>query len=211
MGRFWFLLGFFLLFISCPLLIMAIMDPDDSPLGAAFVSIVCNPDEVIRSYSGPADSDGSRSVTFFCENASGDEREVTGYYVLLMIGVFAVPFVSGLTIVISTSNRMAKRKANEIVGQVWSQVDDGPEKRIQFESQGQPQSMKEVTDLLGHVMEGQKENLAKMGVSHNKDYDGDDDDDLSDKLRELKETFDQGLINKDEYEALRQEILRSFS
>ena len=189
---------------------MAIMDPDDSPLGAAFVSIVCNPDEEIRQYTGPADADGSRSVTFFCENAAGDEREVTGYYVLLRIGVFTVPFISGLTIVIKTSTGMAKRKANEIVGQVWSQVDDESDGQIRFESRGQPPSMKEVTDLMGHVIEGQKENLAKMGVSHDDSYDDEDDDDLSEKLRELKETFDQGLINKDEYEALRHEILRRF-
>jgi hypothetical protein len=127
MRRFWLFLGILLQLISCPLLIMALQDPADSLLGGAFSSVICHSDEELSQYLGSEVSNEfgrntGRSLSFYCINSAGVERDVTLSYVMLMAGVFVVPFVFGMIITIITSTRMIRGKANQFIGQALSQT-----------------------------------------------------------------------------------------
>ena len=101
MLRFMLIGGLLLMCGSVALLLVAFLAPADTPLGDVFADIACETTETLAREVGPERYDSfnnssSRSVTFYCQDAFGNQRDVTGTVVAIAVGMFLAMFLSGL-------------------------------------------------------------------------------------------------------------------
>lgn len=191
---------------------------------------------VNNSFNRPA----GRSLAFYCEDNEGQQREVTGQAMGMMAAGFAVPFVVGLILTIWGLYGMMRRAAKRSFDQPNSYVpgfgssstvfnlggdapigtptvitaDSGPMTRTgtvvtvngKQVSAGDlpPETAQLVNQLLGGM-------TSMMGNTSQWTAAANQNDDLTDKLQQLQEARDKGLISAEEYERLRKAILDSIS
>ena len=122
MARFLLLVGIVLILASIVLLILALLDPADSPLGDVFAAVICRDKEELVRHEGARQYDGRQSVSFYCEQPGAASRDVTGSMILATVSVFVAPFLGGLLLTIVTANRLARRATARLLNQAQWQV-----------------------------------------------------------------------------------------
>lgn len=142
--------------------------------------LLCEPGETIqRSQYSTRDSEGtSYSMDVSCRNSDRQERDVTGRWMLIGIAGFLVPFLIGLFMFIGGVNRGVRRVVTTANGDV---ILPTPTTTI-FGNK----------ELVNSAMNAMRSAGSKS---------------LTEKLQQVQDARDKGLISSEEYDRLRQEIL----
>jgi hypothetical protein len=212
-------LGLVLIGLGVAAMIFLFQGPENATVAELMDSLYCQPGEHIGQAFVSRSSSSLRlngqGVLFYCANDAGARRDVTGSVAVLIGGAFAVPFVLGLLTVILGANMAVRRKmrstlvGNSVVdttpffGQAASQpIRSGTVITINGKTATQadlpPQAAKVLESLLGGFA-GTAMQAAIKGEGT-----------LPDKLEQLKEALDKGLITQAEHDRLRQAILDQF-
>lgn len=187
----------------CAIIVIPVLPPlaDNGAIDNALAAILCKPNERLeRDLYQSTDNDGtSYSMTPTCINSERQREDVTGKWVLIGGGAFVFPFLIGMFLTISGASAVAKRRiANSLGNPAYTYVN----------TSGMPASGVEYKDGVLKVggMQIKMDNLnpenikAQMGISTG-------GSDLTEKLRQLQEAKDNGLISSSEYDRMRQKIL----
>ena len=99
MSKFLIRVGLLLMVVAFILLIMGVLNTENSPLSSVIQAVACKPAEKLiidtQSYSLP-NGDNGQTINFFCEIEPGQQRNVTDKAILVLGGSFVVPFLVGL-------------------------------------------------------------------------------------------------------------------
>ncbi|MCA0455150.1 MAG: SHOCT domain-containing protein [Chloroflexi bacterium] len=206
-------IGVLLIIIGCLALCAVIVVPVLPPLAenetidTALAAILCKPNETFeRELYQTRDRDGTGySMTPYCVNSDHQREDVTGKWVLVGAGGFVVPFMIGLILTIWGANVAVRRRVTTMQGL-------SGENYTFVNTSGIPSSGVEFKDGVLKVggMHLKMDNLnpdnmkAQMGVSAG-------GGDLTEKLRQIQEAKDNGLISSSEYDRMRQKILDEMS
>lgn len=196
MGRLLILLGIMLIFASI-IFMGLVLGMAGEDISAQIISpFACEDNETLILYSRTvSDFDGtSQMIDFFCEDSEGQERHVTltavmviiiGFTGLLLAGIFATIVGAGIT----SKNTVKNLSVGILSGEYSSTVDlrDGTYKH------GQAQLSPE----LRSIMKQASVQLEQLSGG----------DTLADKLQQLQEAYQQGLITTEEYDKVRAAIL----
>lgn len=207
----------------------SIMSLDDVP-GATpvFQNLLCERGETIdvhRQVYNPRPGSTTYSAEFFCVRESGVERDVSGKMILMGIVGFTLPFLIGLFCIISGSASLKKKRSDStaallqgfgisadrssydvrttLSGLSSEQANMIESLRSLKASKGtvNPEDVKSVLEGFGFSTGGA--NTFQVMTSHMGGQDT-----PADRLKALKNAYDQGLITQDEYESKRKDILR---
>lgn len=189
---------------------------------------------VNNSFNRPA----GRSLAYYCEDNEGQQREVTEQAIVVLIAGFAVPFILGLGLAIWGVYGMMRSAAKRSFDQPSSYVpgfsststvfdlsgnqaigtptvitaDSGPMTRSAtvVTMNGKQVSANELppetAQLVNQLLGGMN---SMMGNASQWTTVADDQKDLTDKLQQLQEARDKGLISTEEYDQMRKTILDS--
>lgn len=189
----------------CGIIVIPVLPPlaDNAAIDNALAAILCKPNERLeRDLYQSTDNDGtSYSMTPTCINSERQREDVTVKWVLIGAGAFVIPFLIGLFLTIWGASVAAKRRiANSLGNPAYTFVNTSG-------SAGSGMEYKDGVFKVGG-MEIKLDNFnpdnikAQMGMSA-----GGGSTDLTDKLRQLQEAKDNGLISTSEYDRMRQKIL----
>jgi hypothetical protein len=212
---------------------------NNEPVTAFKNSLFCNPGEVYDEQLGMTVYSGTRSMgrefTAYCvDDETGTERDVTGRSFAIMAGSFAVPFVLGLLLSLvgftAGINRAARRiTRGAMQGQFatlndfsksWGQTQDNQPVRV-YTRGGQSPNSPQVTvvstegrgldDLPPQAADMVRQMMAGFGATAEQasNFNMPTGGDLTERLRQLQEARDQGLISEQEFQRIRQQILDS--
>ncbi len=225
MSRTLLFIGIALMIIAFVLLFFLIQGPSNPSVANMLESLLCEPEETISEYSSLTfrGTGTSRTTIYYCEAPNGTQRDVTGPFILILFGGFGVPFVIGLIMTIITANISVRRRtraftelftrtgrrggAVNIPGQassnytrteVYNQANIPPETR---------QVLEQVFGNFDQVFDKLENAPAGTVITTSS---GLGQPSLADRLRQLDEARDQGLINADEYAKARAAILDNF-
>ncbi|HVU14847.1 MAG TPA: hypothetical protein VHD90_26410 [Phototrophicaceae bacterium] len=190
-------IGIIGIFLSVIIFVAAMVDPQlMAPLGPLF----CQPGETFTSqqYTSsyrPGETDTTDS--FYCVNAAGDQRDVSGnvmgpviiIYLVFLGGSVILTIIAGQRATGGRSSRSSSGSSNRFVQPTYDpQPGDANNRRV-LRFGGQDISLDDL-----------KANYVHQASSENKHT-------LADTLRQLEDAHKQGLIDSDEYGHLRQEAL----
>lgn len=183
------LAGFLLMGVGfaalCILTVLPVLPPfaQNETIDTIIGTVVCQPGEtVLRDQYQTQDSDGTGySMDVYCINAREQREDVTGKWFLISIGAFLLPFLVGLFSFIFASNRASKNVAVPTTGFSVDPLSG----RVNLGSSSSP--------ISGF-------NQSAVSFSAGKKS-------LSDRLKEIQDARDKGLITEEEYDRIRQEIL----
>ena len=182
----------------CAVIVVPVLPPleNNQSIDNALAAILCKPKETLeRELYQTRDVEGTGySMTPYCVNSDYQREDLTGKWVLVGGGGFLIPFLIGLFLTISGANRAVRRRVTT----------------LQVNSSGVPASGVEFKDGVLKVggMQIKMDNLnadqirAQMGG-----FPAGGSGDLTEKLRQLQEAKDNGLISSSEYDRMRQKIL----
>jgi putative oligomerization/nucleic acid binding protein len=202
MGKWMLLLGIVLMGVAIVALVMGL---SNSPQTTAISqSLVCKPGEKYVEELGSTVTEGTRTLgrEFFAYCVGDGRRDVTPQAFAVKAGMFAVPFVAGLLLFIFGIFVMTWRGSRAVMRQVISAagspvtpviVTRQPASKIVVNGQEVDAVPPEVDKILKGMFGDTMQNRGN----------------LADRLRQLQEARDAGLISSDEYERVRQQILDS--
>lgn len=184
-------LGVVLILIATVLLVATLTSTRVEATNGLFTSFLCEPDEVLTSITRFAGTDDSSDL-YYCETEAGDRREVTGRIILIALTAFLIPFLSGMAMIFIGARRMQSQFTKQMLGSFTTQ--DGQSITMQ---QGTipAENMAQVQHVLG-AMTG-----SMTGASQQS---------LAERLQEIEDARQQGLLSKLEYEKAREAILDKF-
>lgn len=198
MGRFLVFTGIILIIVAIALMI-AVFAVEDVPLVQdTLVGLYCEPSETSITHASRLSFSGTQNSTsvWFCDDGEGNEREITAQIGLTAAGAFVVPFLIGLFMIMYGAwsiQRNFTRKVMSSVGidndmQIYSMKGANlSNANLSPEQQAQAQKI--------------LQSLSKAsGVPANSST-------LAERLKQLEEARDQGLISSAEYQRTRQAIL----
>lgn len=206
MGKWMLILGIVLMAFAMVVLFMSISNAPQTT--AISQSLVCDSGEKYVEVLGSVVRDGTRTLgrefSAFCEG-DGTRREVTPQAFAVKAAMFVVPFLLGLFLFLIAIFRITTRATRAFIGRAVTTnavVATRPGQsvsRITINGQEVDQMPPEVDQLLKGM----------FGESFVAQNGGQNRASLTDRLRQLQEARDAGLISKDEYERVRQQILDS--
>jgi hypothetical protein len=185
------ILGVLLIALSVVALIIGVQGADNEFVNEQLTSLLCDPEERLTEVSSASNTGQGNNTTFYCEFSNGQRRDVTAGAVGIIAGAFLVPFLTGLFLVIGAGIGMAKRRVQEFTQTI--DLRGGSTANIP------PEAMERLQEVFG-----------KLGMAFSSMSDINQDD-LTDRMEELKEALDKGLITQEEYESVRQRLLDNFS
>jgi hypothetical protein len=215
MGRFIFFLAFLILAGGIAFFVIALSGPENPWMARIFTPIVCEENEELVQWLGryiprSGSSSGGREVAYYCEGSEGEQRDVTVSVVGIMAAGFAIPLVVTILLFIvgstmAATSRMKRLSQNVFGNTVWNTM-------------GNAQSSMTVVDLRdGSFQNGEipSEKLAQAKqILDSMGFNGafptamtGGGASLAERLKQLDEARNQGLITQDEYECSRQSIL----
>lgn len=203
MGRFLIFAGI-LLIITAVIFMMATLGVFGTDIAAQIiVPISCEEGDTIRTQNRLSFSNnGSGQTTdFFCVDNEGDEEDVTGSVVMIIIVGFAGLLGTGILMIFIGAGILAKRVGQNFTNSLFGQ-----------QNLGNVQSTSYDLRKSSNVSQAQLSPEAKAVMEQVFSQVGDafgNNDTLADKLRQLDEAKQQGLISQSEYERTRQAILDS--
>jgi len=197
--------GIILIIISVPILMIGILDPENSPFTEIIGSIACKPPEKIvtetTNWSQPNGEFG-QSTDYFCEIEPGQRRNVMDTAFMVLAGSFAVPLVGGILLTILGANAVARRATRRFTSNMDDYLNTLPPLQTSSSTvvnvrdhKGEipPETQEMLKDVLGRFA------TAFPNVEKS----------LSDRLEQLNEAYNNDLISKEEYDRIRQAILDS--
>jgi hypothetical protein len=205
MGKWMLIFGIVLMAFAMVVLFMSISNAPQTT--AISQSLVCESGEKYVEVLGSVVRDGTRTLgrefSAFCEG-DGTRREVTPQAFALKAAMFVVPFLLGLFLFLIAIFRITTRATRSFIGRAvaTSAVVTRPGQsvsRITINGQEVDQMPPEVDQMLKGLF---GESFAAQNGGQNRAS-------LTDRLRQLQEARDAGLISRDEYERVRQQILDS--
>ena len=202
------LLGLLLIVLAVVALIIGVQGADNEFVNEQLTSLLCESEERLTQVeTAGGRRDGGSSTTFYCEYSNGQRRDVTAGAVLAIGGAFTIPFLIGLFMVIGGAMRMAKNRMDEFTQTIASvRTQDGGVQTIDLRNA-------RAADIPPETMKRLEEVFGRMGVAFSA-MSGDvklNQDDLTDRMEELKEALDKNLITQEEYDTIRQKLLDNFS
>lgn len=220
MGKLMIILGVVLMIASMGILFFFIAGTDNPATAEILESLHCKQGETIvqhlGAYSYSPTSGGGRSVTYGCQIEPGQERDVTGPVVLTLIAGFTIPFLSGLFLLMFGIFRSVWKFTRGITQGVTqyamksgttfpnpvmeSHVIDLRGNQNWDNADIPPQAKQVIDNLFGNMAQMGTTMAAGNSTSVN----------LSDKLAQLDEARNKGLINDIEYQQARKAILDNF-
>ncbi len=165
--------GIALILISVGIIVLAFDEPEENFFGDLLQTLVCESGEkvVVKTYYTVGD-DGN-TTEFYCQLEPQLQRDITGQAVLIIITLFSIPFIMGLSLTIIGSFK-GQHKHRE---------------RLQ----------NEMMNLGGTFPSSPPTTPEQANQS------------LTERLRQLEEAYEQGLISQEEYTTTRQIILDSLN
>ena len=184
MGRFLFIIGLLLIFVSVGYMIFFISG--NEMVGG----LICNGDETLeqqhrQTFSG---NTGGSTTDFYCVDEEGESRDVTDTMIIVGAGGFIAIFLPSLLMTIIGGRMMMKRTTKQFINKFV----DG--QNINDISQYQPQSQDDVQAILQQLSAKAGKPAPAQGT-------------LTDRLKQLEDARDDGLLSQAEYDRMRQTIL----
>ncbi len=216
MSKLLLILGILLIIVSIPILLIGIMDAENSPIGTLLEATACNPAEklvVESSYWSMPNGESGQNFTYFCEIEPGQRRSVTDKAVLIIGGSFVIPFGIGMLLTFIGSWGVARSKSKKLQENMESYFNTYPQARGTGFG-GQSFSVSEnVIDLRGNKgnipPQAQEILNSVLGNVSSATIHGQSGNSLSARLKQLEEAYENDLITKEEYDKVRQAILDS--
>jgi hypothetical protein len=210
-------LGLVLIGLGVAAMIFLFQGPENATVANLMESMYCAPGEHIGQAFVSRSSSSLRlngqGVLFYCANDAGTRRDVTGSVAVLIGGAFAIPFVIGLLMVILGANVATRRRLRNQVASFGEpsttfsyQVDPRFSKESVVFVNGKPGTAADIPPQAAKVLEGLLGGFAGTAMQAAIKGEGT----LPDKLEQLKEALDKGLITQAEHDRLRQAILDHF-
>ena len=182
-------LGIFLIVVAAAILIFGLLPPTNEPIGEFLTSFVCESGEDADMTSN---SSTNQDVFYYCVDAEGNRREVSGWVIGALTVLYLVPFLTGLFMTIYAANKLRQRKFDASLQEL---VDSG---------QLTPQSADIFKKSMG--MQGRFNPVIFAQAIAANSY-----GDLASRLKQLDDALDKGLLKKDEYDHARESLLRNFT
>ncbi len=183
----------------------------DPTVQAINSAVFCEPGErYVESIGGLVFGSGTRPLgrayDIYCENNEGQQRDVTGRSLGIIIVGFTAPFILGLFLAISgitaLSVRATRRMVTTSIGPDAS-FSTTPGRGVHYSTtvvrMNDQEIPPEAADMIRQMFDGMQTTSAQMPASSGGD--------LVSKLRQLEEARDADLISQAEYDRLRQQIL----
>lgn len=182
-------LGIFLIIVAAAILLFGLIPPTNEPIGEFLTGFACKSSEDAQMIS---DSSTNQQLFYYCIDAEGNRREISGWVIGTLTALYLVPFLTGLFMTIYAANKLRQRKFDASIQEL---VDSG---------QLSPQSADILKKSMG--MQGRfNPAIFAQAIAANS-Y-----GDLSSRLKQLDEALDKGLVSKDEYDRAREGLLRNFT
>jgi hypothetical protein len=199
------ILGLLLIALSVVALIIGAQGADNEFVNEQLTSLLCDPEERLTEVSSASNTGQGNNTSFYCEFSNGQRRDVTAGAVGIIAGAFLVPFLTGLFLVIGAGMGMAKRRVQEFTQTIMSTIpqEGGGVQTIDLRGGS-------TANIPPEAMERLQEVFGKLGMAFSTMGEMNRDD-LTDRMEELKDALDKGLITPEEYESVRQRLLDNFS
>lgn len=235
------LLGILLIGASFVLLFMFIGDPANSPLAQQIQTAMhCKSGETfIQEIGSYVDNFGTSSdgfeFNFYCEDAEGEQRDVTGEGITTIIIAFTAPFIIGLLLamwgIFAMVFKGMRKLSQDIVGTAGGGVMPGGQPQMFYNNlSGQPvrtssatymtvdgkqinpndippEKMQQIQDVFKSFGMTLPPNATGSVTTNSYNMTGNAGADLVTQLRQLEDAKTQNLITQEEYDRLRKEIL----
>jgi len=203
MGRLFIFLGIVLIFVGVGLMI-AVFSVSDVPfIEDIMVEQFCEPSETSITHASRLSFSGTQNSTsvWFCDDNEGNQREITNQIGLTAVVVFLVPFLTGMFMTFLGAWRIQRSFTKNIMSNLGLQSTDGVQV---YTTQGgttidmrsgkvSPQQQEQVNQILQSVS-------SAFGAPASSSS-------LADRLKQLEDAYNQGLISREEYDRTRQAIL----
>jgi len=222
MSKLLLVLGILLIVVSVPILLIGIMDTENSPIGTLLESTACNSPEklvVETTYYSMPNGESGQNYTYFCEIEPGQRRDVSGQAFIIIGGSFIIPFGLGMLFTFigawgvarKTSKNLQKNMDEYFIKYPQAQGGGG---QGEYSLGGNSMTGSEtVIDLRGHrgniPPQAQEILNSVLGNVSSATIQGQGDNSLSSRLKQLAEAYENDLITKEEYDKVRQSILDS--
>lgn len=202
MGRFLIFVGISLIVVAVIFMLVGLGVAGEEVAGQIIIPLACEEGDSIRTESRMTFSSDGRSQTtdFFCVDSEGIEENVTDSVIVIIIVGFGGLLITGILTIFMGSRIVSKRMQENLRNTV-------------FEQQGIGNIHSSVIDLRSNTLkQGQIPPETQAQIQAIFSQMGDafaNNDSLADKLQQLEEARQQGLISQAEYERTRQAILDS--
>lgn len=210
MGRFLIILSVLLMVGAVGYFIWVLQGPSNNQVGSFFNNLVCEDNEEMVQRTGAYVGDygsstgltiNGRETAFYCEGLEGELRNVTGKTAMIIGGGFAGPLILGILLLI-IGLRQVTSNATRNVYNMGGVTPLGTPGVTVYGMSNQSYSRDNIPpEVLSKVNRA----LDDAGLSQ---ISGGS---LSERLRQLEDAHNQGLINQSEYITMRQSILDSMN
>jgi hypothetical protein len=228
------ILGIILVVVAFVELFLFISGPENKLVADVMTALACRSGErftqVLGGYSYNSDGTGGQSFSFYCQDEAGNQRDVTGQGILIGVGGYIVPFLTGLLLLIVGPIGMARRRMKTVMNTnigftstpTTAQTDPfgNPINARDFQAgtaAGQSVHSSTIVTLGGKQMnladlppetaQLVQQMLGKLGSLADSGNIVVQGGDLTHKLQQLQEARDKNLITQEEYDHLRKAIL----
>lgn len=195
MGRLLLFLGFIVLALAIAIILGVTLGMQTETFSDYMSPIFCNSEETIVTETR-RNFNSEQTVDVFCQVNEENRRDVTGQVVLWLGGSFAGTLVLSIILMIVGGSIMAKRRAHDMINTFQT-----------FTVQsGQPQSYdlrQSMNQIPPEAMEIVKTVMGSMGMTQST-FEGQS---LTERLQQLEDARNQGLISQSEYDRVRTAIL----
>jgi len=219
MGRFLIFFGILIVFVAAGVFVFMMFETDHPIVAGAIESVACTDNETLRiernNWSLPNGSRGE-NITFFCDIEPNVGRDVSGMGAAVTGGTFTVLLLTGMMFIFLGAFRLRSHRtqafqnqfqsamggnSSSLQGQDFFEQGDGTAQVVNIHGDLDslpPQTRAMLENMLGGMMSSAT--VVSSGQS---------EPSLTDRLEQLKEAYEKGLINREEYDKVRQAILDS--
>ena len=201
MGKLFVFLGIILILVAVGLMI-AVFSVEDIPfVQDTLVDLYCEPGETSITHASRLSFSGTQnsSSVWFCDDGEGNEREITGQIGLTAVGVFIIPFLTGLFMIMGGAWSIQRNFTRKIMSSA------GIDNDMQIYSMTGAKNIDLSNANLSPEQQAQAEKMLQS-LSNASSVPASSST-LADRLKQLEEARNQGLISSAEYERSRQAIL----
>ncbi len=203
MGRFLIFTGIILIFVSVALMI-AVFAVEDIPfIEDILVDVYCEPGETSITSARRLSFGGTQNSTtvWYCDDNEGNEREITGQVGFTAVGVFLVPFFLGMFMIFAG----AWRAQRNFTGKIMSSIGINEDVQI-YTMKGAPAINLSKANMSAEQQAQVEQVLQSVSNAFGTPASSNT---LAERLKQLEDARQQGLISSAEYERTRQAILDS--
>jgi hypothetical protein len=209
MGRLFIFLGIILIIAISIAFAAAMIGMESEQFASFFEPYVCNSEESFAVILGPRtrdfDGDVSQSVNMVCQVNDANQRNVTGKVLLVVVGGFVGGLLLGIVLTIVGSFIAVRNQTKRFTGMMQSfNVQPGQANVIDLRGKRGAMSMNEV---YGNIPPESAEMVQSVLQSITRAMGSMTGDTLAERLSQLEEARQQGLISQSEYDRIREALL----